>query len=101
VLSQLSVTLRIVQKLYIVRLGGKPDAAFGVLTKIESSFRDALYVSLTQRRKKICFCLGSQAACVFSGSYENRVRRGEEIPAYNTEQEIKNNPPIAQITQRG
>jgi hypothetical protein len=71
----------------IVRLWGKPETRFGVFTKVEFSFRGALYASSAPARKKICFCLVLQAACVFAGSYESGVEIREAIPAYNPKRE--------------
>ena len=73
----------------LVRLRGKPETRFGVFTKDEFSFRSALYASTAQARKKVRFCLVSQAARVFSRSYESGVEMREAIPAYNPKQETK------------
>jgi hypothetical protein len=70
----------------IVRLWGKPETRFGVFTKDEFSFRGALYASTAQARRKVCFCLVSQAACVFSGSYESGAEIREALLAYNPKQ---------------
>jgi hypothetical protein len=82
-----------------VRLWGKPETRFGVLTKVEFSFQGTPYASTEQAQEKICFCLVFQAARVFAGGYENGVEIRHAIPACNPKQEIKNNPPITQIPQ--
>ena len=71
-MGQLSVDRRLFIALHRETLG-ESESRFGVFTKVEFSFRIALYVSPAQARKKDRFCLVSQAACVFSGSYESGV----------------------------
>ena len=70
-----------------MKLWGKPETRFGVFTKVEFSFHGSLYASIKQARKKVCFCLVFQAACVFAGGYESGVEIRETIPACNPKQE--------------